>query len=44
MKKKNYTRFVTKNDPPGCMQIGYDNKMIPNITCTKFLFFALIVP
>lgn len=37
-KKKNpHTHFVTKNDTPGCMQIGYDNKVIPNITHTKFL-------
>ena len=32
-----YTHFVTKNNTPVCVQIGYDNKAIPNITCTKFL-------
>ena len=35
--KIHLTHFVTKNNTPIYMQIGYDNKIIPNVTYTKFL-------
>jgi len=35
--KTHYTHFVTKNNTPVYMQIGYDNKTYPNDTYTKFL-------
>jgi hypothetical protein len=35
--KRHYTHFVTNNNTPVYMQIGYDKKTNPNVTYTKFL-------
>jgi hypothetical protein len=35
--KTHFIKFVTKNNNPTEININYDNKLIPVITCTKFL-------
>jgi hypothetical protein len=35
--KTHYIHFVTKNSMSIDMKIGFDNKIIPNVTYTKFL-------
>jgi len=39
--KTHSTHFVTKNNTPIYMQIGYDNQTTPNVTYAKFLAITI---